>query len=316
MTHGSDLRPRTPLSTALGLALLLAALIALPSQALAAGKGKTQLGFTDDAARVARGAAAVEGTSKIVRIPVNLLEVQEGNWEETDLAVRAARAGGQRIVITIGGLEAPDLGEWAATLRQLRARYPDLWAIQAWNEPNLEQIGGLLSVQQTLALVETARAALPGVRLIGPSLSPTVPGAASYQTQLYRALPDDIGVGVNIYTYRKKQLVKDVCTQYRKAKRDGGKAKVYVTEFGFHGAYFPNQAAASAKGLRVLRGQKAAAVFFYRLLADHTNRRPWELTGHFNVLNDDLSPTPILGALRKASTTRRIPDCPKRSRRN
>ena len=51
----------------------------------------------------------------------------------------------------------------------------------------------------------------------------------------------------------------------------------------------------------MLRRQGAAAVFFYRLLTDHTNGKEWEVTGHFNVLNDDLSPTPILTALQNVS---------------
>jgi len=307
MTHATDARPRTLLSTALGLALLLAALIALPSHAL----GKTQLGFTDDLPRITRAAPALQGTSKVVRIPIQWTGVRASGWGEVDSAVNAARASGQRVMLAVSGGAAPDLGEWASFLREAHARYPNLWAIQAWNEPNLEQIGGDLPVGKVVSLVRTARAVLPGVRLVGPSVSPTVPGASRYQARMYRALPSDIGLGVNIYTYRRRNLVEDVCAEYRKAKADAGKAKVYVTEFGFHGDYFPNQAAASATGLKLLRGQKAAAVLFYRLLANHASEAKWEQTGHFNVLNDDLSPRPILGALRKASTSRRTPKCPR-----
>jgi hypothetical protein len=299
LTYAPNAIPRK-LRGALGLAAF-AALLALPSQALAAGGGATLLGFTDDPSRIARAAPAVQGTSKVARIPVNWTGVRASGWGEIDAAVNAARASGQRTVLTVTGQRAPDLGEWESFLRELVARYPDLWAVQAWNEPNLEDIGGDLSVEQTIAIVRSARQALPGVRLIGPGVSPTVPGDGRYQTRLYRALPKQVGISINIYTYRRKKLAADVRAEYRKAKKDGDGAKVYVNEIGFHGAYFPNQAAASAKGFKVLRRRQAAAVFFYRLLADHTNRKEWEVTGHFNVLNDDLSPTPILAALQKVS---------------
>lgn len=298
MTDAPD-ASESKLRAALGLAAL-AALIALPSPALAAGE-PTRLGFTDDPSAIARAAPAVQGTSKVARIPVFWTMVRAYGWAEIDTAVDAARASGQRIVLTVTGLEPPDLGEWESFLRELHARYRDLWAVQAWVEPNLENIGGGLSVEQTVAIVQTARRALPGVRVIGPCVSPTVPGAGRYQARLYRALPRKVGVGINIYNYRRRHVVGDVRAEYRKAKADGGGAKVYVTEFGFHGAYFPNQAAASAKGFELLRRRGAAAVFFYRLLSDPTATASWELTGDFSVLNGDLSPTPILTALRKAS---------------
>jgi hypothetical protein len=163
---------------------------------------------------------------------------------------------------------------------------------------------GDLSVEQTVAIVDAARAALPGVRLIGPSMSPTVPGAAAYQTHLYAALPDDIGVGVNIYTYRNNRAVEDVLATYRQAKADGGNADVYVTEIGFHGAYFADQALVSAQAFEALRQEGAVAALFYRLLANPASTSNWELTGNFAVLNPDLSPTPVLTALRTALTSR------------
>lgn len=261
----------------------------------------TRLGFTDDPSSVARAAPAVQGTSKVARIPVFWTGVRASGWGEIDPAFNAARASGRRVMLMVYGLQAPDLGEWSAFMRELKARYPDVWAVQAWNEPNLEKIGGGLSVDQTVAVVQTARRALAGVRVVGPGVSPTVPGAGRYQTRLYRALPKKVGVGVNIFTYRRKNVVADVLDDYRKAKADGGKAKVYVTEIGFHGAYFPDQAAASAKAFKALRRERAATVLFYRLLTDATATAEWELTGDFAVLNDNLTPTPILAALRKAS---------------
>lgn len=324
----------------------LAALIALPSQALAAGSGgigpggsptgtvpgstaklvdgtaippadasprvsraieaakaarATLLGFTDDPSRIVRAAPAIQGTSQVARIPLYWTGVRLSGWGEIDLAVNAARASGQRLLITVTGLAAPDLGEWDSFLRGLHARYPDLWAVQAWNESNLANIGGDLSVEQTVAIVQTARQALPGVRVIGPGVSPTMPGAGRYQAQLYRALPNSVGVGINIFTYGRKNGVADALAAYRKAKAAGGKAEVYVTELGFHGGYFPNQAAVSAQAFKALRKEGAATVIFYRMLTDPTLTANWELTGHFNVLNEDLSPTPILAALRKAS---------------
>jgi hypothetical protein len=182
--------------------------------------------------------------------------------------------------------------------------------VQAWNEPNLANIGGDLTVDQTVAIVQAARAALPGVRMIGPSLSPTVAGAAAYQSQLYAALPDDIGMAVNIYTYRNSSAIDDVIAKYRQAKADGGNADVYVTEIGFHGAYFSNQALASAQAFEALRQEGAAAVMFYRLLANPASSSDWELNGRFAVLNDDLSPTPVLMALRGALTSRIDIDAP------
>jgi hypothetical protein len=179
-------------------------------------------------------------------------------------------------------------------------RYPDLWAVQAWNEPNLANIGGGLSVEQTVAIVEAAREALPGVRLVGPAVSPTVEDADLYQRNLYAALPDDIGVGVNIYTYRQASAVDDVLADYRQAQADGGAAEVYVTEIGFHGTYFANQALASSQAFEALRQQGAAAVIFYRLLSNPLSPAKWELPGNFAVLNDDLSPTPTLIALHNA----------------
>ncbi len=301
MTRSSDPSPRR-LRITLGLAALVA-LIALPSQALAK-KGTTRLGFTDSPTAIAEAAPAVAGTSKVSRIPVSWTAIRAtgpSGWADTDLAVNAARASGQRVLLTIGGLEAPDLVEYGSFLREARARYPDLWAVQAWNEPNLENIGGILSVEQIVAIVQTAQQALPGVRIIGPGVSPTVPGANRYQAQIYKALPNSVGVGVNIFTYRSKKAVDDVLAKYRKAKKAGGKAKVYVIELGFHGAYFPNQAKASAKAFKALRREGAATVIFYRLLTDHKATAKWELTGHFNVLTDDLSPTPIFTALQNAS---------------
>lgn len=277
----------------------LAALVALPSGAQAA-TSPTVLGFTDDLGSIARAAPVVQGTSQVARIPLYWTGVGTNGWGQVDMAVAAARASGQHVLIAVTGTKAPDLGQWALFLRQLHARYPDLWGVQAWNEPNLENIGGLLSVQQTAAIVQTAHDALPGVRMIGPSLSPTVPGAAQYQTDLYALLPDDIGVGVNIFTYRKATGIADVVSQYRQAKADGGAAEVYVTELGFHGAYFSDQAIISGQAFGALRAEGAAAVIFYRLLTDPLLTVNWELTGRFNVLNDDLTPTPILLALQRA----------------
>ena len=280
---------------------VVAALLAIPSTAAADG---TLLGFVDDLGRTTRAAPGVAGTSQVARIMVDFEGVGQNGWVEVDAAADAARASGQRLMFTVTGLQAPDLALWQARLAELVARYPDVWAVQAWNEPNLAAIGGDLSVDQTVAIVLAAHAALPGVRLIGPSLSPTVDGADAYQTQLYAALPDDIGMGVNIYTYRNNNVVEDVIAKYRQAKADGGNAEVYVTETGFHSGYFANPALASAQAFEALRQEGAIAVMFYRLLANPGLTSNWELGGRFAVLNDDLSPTPVLTALRAALTSR------------
>lgn len=274
------------------------------SSAAAQASSPTLLGFADDLSRVTRGAPGVTGTSEIARLTIDWAGVDRNGWEPVDAAVDAARASGQRLFFTATGLQAPDLAEWQSFLADLHDRYPDLWAVQAWNEPNLAQIGGDLSVEQTIAIVQAARAALPGVRLVGPSLSPTVPGAETYQQQLYAALPDDIGLGVNIYTYRSASAVADVVADYRQAKADAGAAEVYVTEIGFHGAYFGDQPLAAAQGFEALRQEGAATVIFYRLLSNPASQAKWELTGNFAVLNDDLSPTPTLSALHAALTSR------------
>ena len=281
--------------------LVLAALTATP--AMASASDDTLLGFGDDLERVTRGAPGVAGTSQLARIMVDYADVSSKGWADVDAAVDASRASGQQLMFSVTGLEAPDLAEWQLFLAELAARYPDLWAVQAWNEPNLANIGGDLTVDQTVTIVQAARNALPGVRLIGPSVSPTVSGAAAYQAQLYAALPDDIGVGVNIYTYRNARATEDVVADYRQAKADGGGADVYVTEIGFHGAYFSDQALASAQAFEALRQEGAAAVLFYRLLANPATTSNWELGGKFAVLSDDLSPTPILTALRGALTS-------------
>ena len=281
----------------IALVLSIATLFALTSAARA---DATVLGFTDDLGHVDQAAPVVAGTSSVARIPIYWTGVKTNGWDAIDPAVDAARASGQHVLFTITGVEAPNLAEWSAFLVQLHARYPDLWGVQAWNEPNLANIGGLLSVAETAAIVQTAHAALPGVRVIGPSVSPTVPGAANYQTELYGALPDDIGVGVNIFTYRGNSAIADVVEQYRKAKADGGGAEVYVTEIGFHGAYFDDQALNSGQAFGALRTEGAAAVIFYRLLTDPKLTANWEITGRFAILNDDLSPTPILPALQNA----------------
>jgi len=280
-------------------ALSIATLLTLSSAARA---DATVLGFTDDLGHVDQAAPVVAGTSSVARIPIYWTGVRTNGWGAVDPAVDAARASGQQVLFTITGVEAPNLDEWSAFLRELHARYPDLWGVQAWNEPNLANIGGLLSVGQTATIVQTAQAALPGVRVIGPSVSPTVPGAAAYQTELYGLLPDDIGVGVNIFTYRGKSGIADVVEQYRQAKADGGAAEVYVTEIGFHGAYFADQALNSGQAYGALRAEGAAAVIFYRLLTDPKLTVNWELTGRFAILNDDLSPTPILAALQNSLT--------------
>jgi hypothetical protein len=306
--ENSTMRQARLLSFTLG---LVAALAALPAFASAASTTPTLLGFADDLGRVTRGAPGVAGTSEVARLPINWVGVRTNGWEPVDQAVDAARASGQRLFFTVTGLQAPDLAEWQSFLTDLQARYPDLWAVQAWNEPNLGAIGGDLTVDQTIGIVQAARSALPGVRLVGPSVSPTVEGAADYQRQLYAALPDDIGVGVNIYTYRKDSPVADVLDDYHRAKSDGGAADVYVTEIGFHGAVFSNQALASSQAFEALRQEGAATVIFYRLLPNPDAVPRWEQTGHFAVLNDDLSPTPTLIALHNALTLPVDIDAPK-----
>ena len=291
---------RKPRSLLLVLASF-AALCALPAPG-AVASGPTLIGFTDDLGRVTNAAPGVGGVSQVARIPIYWHGVRASGWGEVDAAVQAARASGQRLLLTVTGFQAPDLGEWAAFLTELRTRYPDVWGVQAWNEPNLADIGGNLSIEQVAGVVDVARQVLPGVRIVGPSISPTVPGAAEYQTALYAALPDDVGVGVNLFTYRNNTAVEDVVADYRKAKADGGSAPVYVTEVGFHGAYFDDQAANSARAFGALKREGAETVVFYRLLANRFATANWELTGNFNVLNDDLSPTPILTALKGALT--------------
>lgn len=273
-----------------------AALAVVPSSASAS----TLLGFTDDLGRITRAAPAVAGTSQVARIPVSWVGVRQNGWTQLDPAVDAARGSGQRLFFAVSGLQAPDLLQWRLFLTELRLRYPDLWGVQAWNEPNLEDIGGGLTVEQTIAIVQAAREALPDVRLVGPAVSPTVDGADAYQQALYAALPDDIGVGVNIYTYRKANAVPDVVADYQQAKADGGAAEVYVTETGFHGGYFPDQAKTSAQGFEALRQQGAATVIFYRLLSNPASPSKWEQTGNFAVVNGDLSPAPTLIALHNA----------------
>ena len=116
---------------------------------------------------------------------------------------------------------------------------------------------------------------------------------SEYQTALYAALPDDVGVGVNLFTYRNNTAVEDVVADYRKAKADGGSAPVYVTEVGFHGAYFDDHPANSAMAYGALKREGAETVVFYRLLPN-PSRRPTGGYRNFDVLNEDLSPTPIL----------------------
>jgi hypothetical protein len=279
----------------------LAALAVMLSLAGAESASATQLGFTDDPLNIARAAPAVQGTSKVARIPVSWSTVRTHGWAVVDTAVNAVRASRQRIMLTVYGLGAPDLTQLRAFFVELNARYPDLWAVQAWNESNLDHIGGDLSVEETVAIVETARDALPGVRIIGPGVSPTVPGAKGYQRRLYKALPNQVGVGINVFTYSQKRLKKDLRAAYRRAKRDGGKAKVYVTEVGIHAGFFSNQARFSAKAFKLLRREGAAIVVFYRLLRNPNATAKWELEGRFNVLNDNLSPTPTFTALKRAS---------------
>jgi hypothetical protein len=118
--------------------VLLAALIAIPSKAVASDG--TLLGFGDDLNRVTQAAPGIAGVSQVARIMVDFEGVSESGWGEVDAAVGAARASGQALMFTVTGLRAPDLVAWQAFLGELRTRYPDLWAVQAWNEPNLAAI--------------------------------------------------------------------------------------------------------------------------------------------------------------------------------
>src|SRR6188768_371297 len=97
-----------------------AALLVLPAR----GMAETYLGFTDDFKRTARAAPVVQGTSQVARLTISWRGVMGAGWSEVDEAVNAARASGQKVLLTIYDTQMPDLGQWTAFLGALHARYP------------------------------------------------------------------------------------------------------------------------------------------------------------------------------------------------
>ena len=181
----------------------------LPARGLAATNGEpTLLGFTDDLGLASsRGCAGRSQGASSGRADPSDWTGCEGKAAGARSTRRsyAARASGQRLLLTVtgfqgsgprrvGGVPGPSADPLSRRLGSKWLKPSSIWPASGGNGFIVRSVGRGSSDGGT----RRSRASTSsGRRSRRRSLA-----SAAYQTALYAALPDDVGVGVNLFTYR------------------------------------------------------------------------------------------------------------------
>jgi polysaccharide biosynthesis protein PslG len=235
-------------------------------------------GYNEDwPLRVGQVGLAGAGGARLLRFPADWGSVQAsgpGNWDWSlidQIHARAAASGIRLIFEAYGspcwahpslgcpgpfGGSPPDpahLERWGAFVATAARRYPDLAAIEVWNEPNLRPFWSIApDPERYVGLLTAARRALAGVPsrpplLFGGLAGETLdrPGLIPYQRFLSRAL--DAGAAGNfdalaIHPYARPFDRPDYLAETRRllgaarlilARRGLGRTPIWATEIGF-----------------------------------------------------------------------------------
>jgi polysaccharide biosynthesis protein PslG len=249
-------------------------------------------GYNEDwPLRVGEVRLAGAGGARLLRFPADWGTVQPSgpgswDWSLLDQIHAQAAASGVRLIFEAYGSPCwahPSLGcpgpfggsppdpvhleHWGAFIAAAAGRYPDLAAIEVWNEPNLQPFWSIAPDPERYAsLLTAARRALADVPsrppLLFGGLAPLTsdgPGSISYQRFLARAL--DAGAAGNfdalaIHPYALPFNRPDYLAETRRllgaarlilARRGLGDTPIWATEIGFStagsGAVSPNEQA-------------------------------------------------------------------------
>jgi hypothetical protein len=313
-------------------------------------------GFTDDwALNPAMVAQARSAGAETVRVYASWADIEavrgRYSWGTLDAVVQAAQAQGVRPLIValgaptwarIGGCTADGPpgactyapassydGDWSRFVRALASRYPNLLALEVWNEPNAAHffaptVDPARYTQLLKVAYRAAKSAAPGLPVISGGLSGI--GAsdrngmadATFLDRMYRAGARAAmdAIGYHLYPGNHPLLV-DLhaglarVRRTRNANRDR-RRRIWLTEFGLSTAIVPGrepvseaeQAAALGTAYCDVSAMNDVPVMLVFRLRD-TAGNDW--LNRLGVLRADGSPKPSAPALR---SLRANPACP------
>lgn len=226
--------------------------------------------------------------------------------------------------------DPPAAGTFEAVVAFLLARYPALYGLEVWNEPNGHFWNG--TPRQYAALVNEAVAARDAVG----SRTKVIAGAllgdgTSYLTQLYAAgMRGQDGISIHPYSIgcasscdrfvdplrRRSPFRTAIQDSHSVMAQNGDHGGLYLTEFGFATCPAQPSCVSDRRAARWLaRSFQAAArypyvrgltVFSMRDFADRHDRNPgWDMRS--GILQQDLSPKPAFRAVKRTLSRLRQP---------
>jgi hypothetical protein len=304
---------------AMGRVLVAATAIAAAIWMPAPTSAKPLFGFNDTPESFEAHANSAATDAQIARMPVSweLTEAVPGTYDfsELDPAVTALEARGVRVLFVISAApawaatgcvpDAPDStcgvgrgyeGAYQRLVLALLARYPGSM-IQAWNEPNIDEFGGL-NPKRAAQLTNALYAVAPG-RIIGPAASPGDAHHLPYTRRMYRHINRHVPVAVNFYP-RSVVSARSIGTDWRDVREIAGHRQIWVTEIGFSSSQFGarGQAAKAVLAYDFLDDHGAHAIIFHRLVDVPVAGSPW--LSSLGLLDSDGQPKPAFLALTNA----------------
>lgn len=335
---------------ALALAALLLALLGSERGRAAEplfGFNESWHAFGDDTGRAAYRSSRAGADSNRISVEWRFIEPIEGqrDWSPYDRPYDRMRDQGQRPILTVMSApcwaaadpecapgnpppppDAAHMEDWTEFIQALILRYPDISALQVWNEPNHGKYWADPNPDRYVAVLEAAneaaQAVAPDLPVVVGGMSPARmrhqdgirwrPFLRRIFKQGARTMSD--GFAVHLYprtsALRKpgRKVVRGVTRQLRNARRivrkaGGGKPEpTWVTEFGIS----TDREAANSVGLkrqarllrrvyRSFRARGAASVIIHRLV-DIDGASAWE--SGLGVMHSLSNPKPAFRALR------------------
>jgi len=229
--------------------------------------------------------------------------VGHDSTNEPELAAfyQRAVAAGITPTITLWMLRPPPVEDFANDAANAARLYPEA-KIQLLNEPNLPNMGGGLSAEQSAEYVRAGYDAIARVnplqRVLGPSVAPVGDGWVGYLHDVYDRLEDlPIGLALNVYPYG-KDPIDAMKFAYRAAKVHG--LPITVTETALvRNVYGKRAPKLTVKVLRWWSAHRAEAVLFHRLLQEEGDRLD-EAGWHTYAIASNGQKTDLYRAIRNA----------------
>lgn len=304
--------------------------------------------FGDQTGRAAHKSSRAGANANRISVEWRFVEPIEGqrDWSLYDRPYDRMRDQGQRPIITVMSApcwaaadpecspsdpppppDAAHMEDWSEFIQSLLLRYPDISALQVWNEPNHGKYWANPNPDRYIAVLdaayEAAQAVAPSLPVVVSGLSPArMKGKDGirwrpFLRRIFKRGARELSDGFAVHLYPRasalrkpvRKVVHGVIRQMRNARRIVRRAAearpepVWVTEFGIstdrdaaNSVGLRRQARLLRRTYRSFRACGAASVIIHRLV-DIDAASPWE--SGLGVMQTLSKPKPAFRVLRK-----------------